>query len=164
MRYIKSTYEILQFKALNRDVTEAWIDWAIDMLSAGFETEHLIILAGIAKPYNQFYLQDLTSKVFGELSLDFSSVKETSADYVTLLAGEVAAGRRNQYEVLQTLKDIFSELDQSKELWDFSLLCWAVDELRYSDHQSYWEGANRENIDSIVSEYFASWARDHPLV
>jgi hypothetical protein len=163
VRYIKSTYEILQFKALNRDVTEIWVDWAIDMVSAGFETEHLIILAGIAKPYNQFYLQDLTSKVFAELSLDFSSVKETSADYVTFLAGEVAAGRRSQYEVLQTLKEICSELGHSKDLWDFSLLCWAVEDLRYSDHQYYWEGANRGNIDSIVSEYFANWVRDHPL-
>jgi hypothetical protein len=89
VKCIKSTYEILQFKALNRDVTEDWIDWAIDMVSAGFETEHLIILAGISKPYNQFYLQDLTSKVFDELSLDFSSVNKTSADYVTFLAGEV---------------------------------------------------------------------------
>ena len=163
MKYIDSTYEILQFKALNRDVTEVWIDWAIDMVSAGFETEHLIILAGISKPYNQFYLQDLTSKVFNELSLDFSSVKETSFQYATFLAGEVQAGRRNQYEVLQTLKQICLELDYLKELMDFCLLFWALDDLRYTDQQGYWEGANRKNIDSIIASYFERWLLEHPI-
>jgi hypothetical protein len=163
MKYINSTYEILQFKAPNRDVTEVWINWAIDMVSAGFETEHLIILAGISKPYNQFYLQDLTSKVFNELSLDFSSVKETSFQYATFLAGEVQAGCRNQYEVLQTLKQVCQDLDYPKELMDFCLLFWAVDDLRYTDMQHYWNGANRKNIDSIISDYFEKCVQEHPL-
>jgi hypothetical protein len=46
VNYIKSTYEVLAFKSLNRDVTESWIEWALQMIFRGHETEHLIILAG----------------------------------------------------------------------------------------------------------------------
>ena len=67
MTYTKSTYEILAWRTLDRGIDDKWVDWAIEMLSSGFETEHLIILAGELKPYNQFYLKELTSKVFKEL-------------------------------------------------------------------------------------------------
>jgi len=32
MKYIDSTYEVLAFKALNRDVNEIWVDWAIQVV------------------------------------------------------------------------------------------------------------------------------------
>ena len=67
---VASTAEILAYKALNRDIGRSWVDWAIEMLFAGFETEHLIILAGETEPYNQFKLQELTNKVLSELQLD----------------------------------------------------------------------------------------------
>lgn len=35
VNYIKTTAEILAFKTLNKDVTEAWIEWAIEMVANG---------------------------------------------------------------------------------------------------------------------------------
>ncbi len=64
MKPIDSTYEILAFKHLNRNVDKKWIDWAVDMMIAGIETESLIELAGISEPYNQFELKQLTDNVF----------------------------------------------------------------------------------------------------
>lgn len=39
MRPVKMTAEILAFKALNRDIDKTWVDWAVNMLMAGFDTE-----------------------------------------------------------------------------------------------------------------------------
>jgi len=54
MKSVKSTTEILAFKALNRDINKTWVDWAVEMLMAGFDTENLTILAGEFEPFNQF--------------------------------------------------------------------------------------------------------------
>jgi hypothetical protein len=71
MKPIESTCEILAWKHFNLAVDEKWIQWAVEMLIEGFETEHLIELAGILKPYNQHELRHLTDKVFEELNLDY---------------------------------------------------------------------------------------------
>ena len=62
-KLVISTYKILKEKDFNSDINKSWIDWAIEMMEAGFETDSLYQLAGISKPYNQFELQELTSKV-----------------------------------------------------------------------------------------------------
>lgn len=43
---VKSTAEILAFKAFNKDIDKRWIDWAYNMLLAGYSTEYLVMLAG----------------------------------------------------------------------------------------------------------------------
>lgn len=42
MKPVKSTAEILALKALNRDINKTWVDWAVEMLMAGFDTENCI--------------------------------------------------------------------------------------------------------------------------
>ena len=42
------------------------------MPMAGFDTEHLTILAGESEPFNQFQMQELADKVLAELQLDYS--------------------------------------------------------------------------------------------
>jgi hypothetical protein len=157
VNYIRSTSEILAFKTLNRDVTESWIEWAIQMILNGHETEHLLILAGANKPYNQFYLQELTSKVFRELSLDFSSGEKVLRNYSAYLVGEALGGIRGYKDVLNELKDICIERDYEKFLFDFYSLYFALDDLEYSENQWYWPDATRKNINAIITEYFKNW-------
>jgi len=158
---VKSTYEILAKKYFNFDVDESWVEWAIEMMLRGFETEHLIELAGTTKPYNQFYLDELTSKVFSELSLDYSDTETVLTNYATYLTGEGLSGNKNYFDILKTLKDICVRLDYAKFLYDFYLLYFALDDLKYMDHQEYWPDADRENIHTVISEYFSSWQKDH---
>jgi hypothetical protein len=159
MNYIKSTYDFLAFKSLNKDVNESWIEWALQMIFHGHETEHLIILAGISKPYNQFYLQELTSKVLNELSLDIASQEKVLRNYSAYLANEALDGNRSYRKVLHELKDICIELNYEKFLFDFYSLFFALDDLEYSENQWYWPNATRENINSIITEYFKNWIR-----
>ncbi len=73
MKPVESTYEIVAWKHLNNSVDEKWSNWAVEMLMGDYETEHLIELAKIEKPYNQFELQELTDKVFLELNLEYKN-------------------------------------------------------------------------------------------
>ena len=79
------TFKILMEKTFNSDIDESWINWAMEMMEEGFENENLFILAGISKPYNQFELQELTTKVLKELNLDYSNQNLVIRNYVYYL-------------------------------------------------------------------------------
>lgn len=157
MKPVKSTSEILALKVLNRDVDKSWVDWAVDMLMAGFDTEHLTILAGESEPFNQFKMRELVNKVLAELQLDYSDKDQTIKNYACYLIDRSLNEELDNFKVIEILKDICIELDYEKYLYDFYSLYFAKDDLSYSENQWYWDGATRENIDKIITEYFKSW-------
>jgi len=149
-----STYKILKDKVFNSDIDESWIDWAIAMMQAGYETESLYQLAGISKPYNQFELQDLTNKVLNDLQLDFSDKKIILKNYAYFLIKSNIDTSENYEKILREFWDIHYELNEDADYQNFTFLYWAKDNLDYSDSQSYWEGANKDNIDEIIKQQF----------
>ena len=127
------------------------------MLVAGFDTEHLAILAGEHEPFNQFQMQDLTDKVLSELQLDCSNIERTIKNYVCYLIGKSLDGELDNFKVLNILKDLCVELDYANYLYEFYLLYFTKDDLLHSRDQWYWNGATRENIDQIIIAYFNKW-------
>lgn len=77
-----STYRVLMKKAFNEDIDEVWIDWALEMIQAGYESDNLYMLAGMTSPYHQFEMQRLTDKVFADLNLDYEDKGLMIANYV----------------------------------------------------------------------------------
>jgi hypothetical protein len=154
---VLSTYRILKAKAFNENVDESWIDWAIDMIEAGYESENLYMLAGETKPYNQFELQELTNKVFQDLRLDYSDKDAVIRDYVYYLISNSVEHPETYYKTLRELREICLQLDYDSRYMDFYLLYFAKDDLMVDEVQWYWEGANRENIDQIISDKFKKW-------
>ncbi len=154
---VLSTYKILKEKAFNSDVNESWIDWAIEMMQAGYESVNLYELAGTARPYNQFELQELTNKVFRELSLDYSDKTKALKNYVYFLLTTNIDKPEKYNRVLREFRDIYYELDADTEYQDLALLYWAKDDLIYSEFQHYWDGADRTNIDKIIRETFEKY-------
>jgi hypothetical protein len=151
------TARILMNKALNHNIDESWIDWAITMIEAGFESENLYILAGVTKPYNQFELQELTNRVLSDLNLDYSERSSVVKNYVYYLILTSVNKPETYYHTLRELKCICQELDMDKEYMDFYLLYYAKDDLLVSVNQWYWEGADRGNVDKIITDQFVNW-------
>ena len=151
---VLSTYKILKQKALNADIDESCVDWAMEMMEAGYEADSLYQLAGASKPYNQFELQDLTGKVLKDLQLDYSGKRKVLKEYICFLITSNVEKPENYYKILRELRDIYYELDMDREYQDLALLYWAKDDLLHVNYQHYWEGANRENIDRIIKEQF----------
>jgi hypothetical protein len=48
------TYKVLAYQAVPRFDMGICVDWALKMITLGFDTEHLLILAGLDKPVNYF--------------------------------------------------------------------------------------------------------------
>lgn len=156
---VLSTYKILKEKAFNADINDSWIDWAIEMMEAGYESINLYELAGITRPYNQFHLQDLTAKIFKEFNLDYSDKTQTIKNYVYFLLTSNIDKPETYEKVLRDFTDNYYELHMDSEYQDLALLYWAKVDLLYADYQHYWDGANRENIDAIIKEQFELFKR-----
>lgn len=161
MKPIDSTIEILIWKHFGESVNENWIQWAVDMMMAGFDTEHLVELAGIDKPYNQFELAELTDKVFDELGLDFKDEDKVVIGYATFVVKQVVLGKRDLLKSLKQLSKLCIDTDYNQIIYDFYLLYYAKEDLRYSEMQWYWDGADRENIDQICLDRFRKWIEDY---
>lgn len=157
MTPVKLTYEILANKVLNRSVDKIWVEWAYQMLLAGFDNENLIILAGETAPYNEFELRELTTKIFDELHLDYSDTEKVIKHYASYLIDKAIAGEMESIQVLNILKDICIELDLENYLYYFYSLYYAKNDLLDSEDQWYIEGVDRSNIDSTIADYFVKW-------
>lgn len=157
MQEVISTYRILMKKAFNEDIDESWVEWALEMMEAGYESDNLYILAGITKPYNQFELQELTNKVIADLNLDTNDKSLTIRNYVYYIL-TTTINKPNKYLfTLREVKDICIGLDMDSEYMDFYLLYFAKDDLNESENQWYWDGADRDNIDVIIKEKFQEY-------
>lgn len=154
MNTVRSTSEILAFKILNRNVDTVWINWAVDMLIAGHSSESLLYLAGENEKTNQFELQNLANKTLNELALDYSNYEKVIKDYVCYLLDKAILKEKKYTSVLETLKNLCVELDYDSSLYDFYSLYYAWEDLKYDDHQWYWDNATKKNINQIIEDYF----------
>ena len=152
-----NTSRVLAYKALDRDFDRTWSDWAVEMLVNGYDTEHLVILAGMAEPFDYFEMQTLTTKAINELGLDFSDKLQTVWNYVSYLIQMCLDGTLESITVLTELRDLYIELDYEKSLQQFYFLYYAKSDLISDEVQWYIDGVDRSNIEETVNRYFTEW-------
>lgn len=157
MQPVANTPEIVYYKATNKYPGDALVQWAIDMLEAGYDTEHLRILAGETPPYDALYLQPLTDKVFNELGLDITHTADMANKYICWLIGEALSGNKTYTEVLRLLANLSYQTEDA-EL--FSVLYNALD-WRIEDVTWFFPHATRENLHDIITTQFTQWQHKH---
>lgn len=157
MYKVKSTYKVLVEKALQGGTIEVWKDWALEMMEAGFETENIILLAGVSPHLNRFQLEDIINKALKELSLDSMSNDEIVYGYAYYLIDQALNSKMSTKVVLGTLRNLCRDRDYDNELYNFYSLSYAQQELEEAGEQYYWEGANNDNIDTIIVSEFKKW-------
>lgn len=157
MKEVVSTYKVLMKKAFNEEIDEYWVEWALEMMEAGYESDNLYILAGISKPYNQFELQELTDQVIADLNLKTSDKSLTIINYVYHIFSTTINEPNKYLSTLREVKDICIELDMESEYIDFYLLYFAKYDLNESENQWYWDSADKNNIDEIIKRKFQEY-------
>lgn len=161
MHAVPSTYKVLANRALQQDSTDDWIDWAMDMIEAGFESEHLYILAGMPRQINSFELNAVVNRTLEELSLNKNSDDEVINDYVNYLIGGALHEKIPTKQVLYQLRDLCQQRDYDRALYPFYLLYFALEELEEMGVQFYWQGEHQDNIHVAIREQFLKWKRDY---
>lgn len=159
MEPVAITSKVLTYKILNRLTDAVWIDWAYEMLLAGFETTNLLILAGMGQQREYFEMRTLTDKVFADLKLDYSDTDKVIEDYAIYLSKLTINGEMKPFKVLRELKDIYIEMDYYEPLQQFYFLYFAKEDLLQDEVQWYINGVDRSNIDQTIIDYFKEWTR-----
>ncbi|MBL7739271.1 MAG: hypothetical protein JNK14_08620 [Chitinophagaceae bacterium] len=157
---VLSTYKILKAKAFNENIDETWVDWALEMMEAGYQSNNLYMLAGETKPFNQFELHELTRKVLEDLGFSYADKDAVLKNYVYYLIANSVDHPETYYKTLRELKNICQDLDLDSAYMGFYLLYYAKDDLTVDEVQWYWDGANRQNIDQIIKDYFRKWMNE----
>lgn len=160
MHRVQSTYKIIWLKAFDHNVDESWVDWAIEMVEAGFESKNLYMLAGSYPPFNQFEMKELTTAVMRDLSIEYSDKYTAIRNYSYFLIKNAVNNPEIFFSTLYKLRGFYYELDHDDLYGDFYFLYYAKDDLLVDENQWYWDGANRDNIDTIIKERFIQWIEE----
>ncbi len=151
------TYKVVAFSEISHFNTDECIDWAFEMVSLGYETPSLLILAGLNKPSNYFQTLEYFNQALAELKIKNKSGKEAVLSYSIYLVKKIALDERKK-EYLTELYHFCKAKDKEELTYDFQLLYWAWGDLDYkNEQQSYWPGATSDNIESIVKETAVKW-------
>lgn len=148
---------------MDKSIDENWSNWAIEMLQAGFETEHLAQIIILEKPLNQFELKWLADKILNELSLKFNDCKKALLDYASYLMHQAFENKITFIKALSLIKELYLFLDYEYELSEFYELYHAKIDLEENGIQFYHQEATKENIDFIIFEEFSSWLEKYPI-
>jgi len=154
---VKSTYKVLADKVKQQDNAEDWIDWALEMMEAGFESEHLFILAGISRKLNRFEFDGIVNRTLKELSLDKATNEEITKGNIYYLISEALDAKMTMKAVLDKLRKLCQERNYDEELLPFYSLAYAQEELEELGVQFYWKDADNSNINSIIKAKLQEW-------
>jgi hypothetical protein len=151
------TYKVVAFSEIPDFNTDECIDWAFEMVSLGYNTPSLLILAGLNKSGNYFQTIEYFNKALTELNLRAKSGQEAILSYSIYLVKKIAVGERGKKHLTELYRFCNSK-DYEELIYDFKLLYWAWDDLDYgNEQQSYWPGASADNIESVVKETAEQW-------
>lgn len=152
------TYKIVAFEEIQQVDTNESIDWAVEMMELGYESPSLFMLAGFNKPTNYFEVIDYVKDTVSELGLKMKTGDDATLSYASFYVHQIAKKERIRENLTELYK--FCQMrDYEGLVYDFYLLYWAWDDLDYEDneHNHYWDGARRSNIEQIVVQEAKMW-------
>jgi len=164
MRTSDLTGKMLAYRYLKDFDIDQSIDWAVEMLSLGYETPSLLILAGISKPANFFETEKYLLSSFNELVIMLPEEYEAIVGYCRTFIEKMA----ESIDVKSNLKALYSTglaFDYEKPIFDFYLLYWAWGELDYGEtYQYYVPEATKGNIEGLVTNKAITWLQNNRRV
>jgi hypothetical protein len=161
---IPTTIEIAAFRKLGRSVDARWVDWAVRMLELGADSDSICSLAGAFAPFNSFEMAELVDNALQDLdAAPIPSAASAARTITAIRAKQVLEGKLPIDIALAELSQLCIELDYLSDIYDFYLLHFAKEDLKFSDQQWYWSSATKENIDQVVTEHLQNWIAEHPI-
>lgn len=147
-----TTTRILFDKVFGNQSGQACVDWAVEMLTQGYNGHYLAMLASMSRPLNDFEIAEYRDRALIELQIENITQDEAAHRYAVELLHLAYHGEMDLISTLCRVAEICNECGHTDDLYDFRLLYWAYDDLQYSDIQHYWEGANRSNIYDVIRD------------
>lgn len=144
------TYKVVAYKAAPQfDINEC-VEWALEMILLNYESESLLILAGLTKPVDYFEAVKYLEASIKELDLQTLTDDEGIVSYCSYYITQIAKGLRVK-ENLALSCDYMLSIEYHSSIYDFCRLHWAWQELEYDGKQWYWDERRWITLNKLLS-------------
>jgi hypothetical protein len=131
-----------------------YVDWAIQVLQNGFDSENIRILAGLDNSDTEERLRYF-QKSLDDLNIQIPTDKnEILKDFTTRLANNVIVGLESPKVGLKIMLDIVRVSDYSARFMQFMDLDEDIDCVMYSETPLFNIGLHKDNIDEMIINEF----------
>ena len=132
------------------------VDWAIDLIRQGKETDNVLMLASFSEPIDSWEIRPFVTAVLEDLGLEEFNyenavVARTHFHLIEILNNN--ALRQN----LRALYQLCLDNDYESGLMNFYLLYHAWEELEDIGVNYYFEGADLNNIEEVLKSEARKW-------
>ncbi len=150
----EETNKILAQRILSYFDSKKLIDWAVMLMSKGFDSESLVILAGLdydtTEEREKYFWQTID-----ELGLDiYRTDFELIESYAIYVAELVVNKKITPIEGLKLMQDIVRKTDYSKRYIQFYEIDEDLEYLHYDNHTIFSSELTLNNVDSFITREF----------
>ena len=150
----EETYRILGERLITNFNSKKLVDWALMLVENGYESENLIILAGLYNDSTE-EIEKYFWKTIEDLKINTNKPDEELIEiYALQLVEDVIAGRINPLNGLALMQDVIQATDYSNRFVQFYDLDEDLDYLQYEGKPLYNSGLNSNNKEEFVLEEF----------
>lgn len=150
----KLTYKILGQKLLNWYNSKVLVDWAVALMQNGFDSESLVILAGLDNSDTE-EREKYFWKSVQELNINVDKKEiDLIGFYVDYLVDEVLAGNVPPKFALKQMCDVVIKTDYNPKYMDFYMLDVEIDSIEYDGNRIFASDLNKKNTDEYILNEF----------
>ena len=154
MNVIEETQILLAKKLFFGFDSQKYVDWAIDLLYADFESESLIILAGL-NGYDTEEKEEYFWKSIEELQIDIKkSDYELIENYALFTARQVVENKLKVLDGLNIMLEIVRATDYDAKYRQFSDIDEDIDFLNHYEYTIFNSGLRKDNVEEYVKSEF----------
>jgi hypothetical protein len=156
LKLIQSLKELEHF-----DYSKA-VDWAIDLIRQGKETDNVLMLASFSEPIDRLEIRPYVTKVlndFGLKELDYKSALIAQTHYYL---NEILNDRQIRKN-LHSLYQLYMNNEKESGLINFYLINHGWEELEEIGVNYYFEGADLNNIEEVLIMEARKWIEKYVI-
>jgi hypothetical protein len=152
------TNQVIAYSEVPEFDTNCCVDWAIEMIELGYNSENILMLAGLGKPTNYFETIAYLNKALAELGLQPKTGEDGTISYCSYIISNIANGIDVKTN-LNRIDKLYFEFTYPDAIYDFYLLWWAWADLDYDKnaYPTYWADATIHNIEHLVINAAKDW-------
>ena len=150
------THKIKRHRAIGPFNYDIAVDWAIDLMKNGIETDNVLMLASFSKPVDSAEIKPYVSAVLNDLGVEEDAAVEYPLSHIRYYAEKVAAKEDIRANIKQ-LFTLFLDHDHDHGLTPFYLLYFAWEDLETEGYNHYYDHATLDNIEALAVMEANKW-------
>lgn len=150
----EQTYYIIADRIIGKDDSKIYVDWAVEMILIGHETENILILAGLDDSdteEREMYFQEALNDL--EIEYPYNNMELINM-YSINLANKVILKQISPQIGLDKMTELFHTSDYSNKFSAFTVLSEDIDCIRHSGQPLFNSGLRDGNIDKFIVNEF----------